>query len=174
VRIESPAFTERELRGFLDEFVDYDRQGLADRLEADSRRLATLVQEGLPDEPDGQEEWSGHEVLAHIAVLSKFYGTLTYRVGSGKLSEIELLEQVQDRDRAGAQLGSLPADQLVAMAQRDLQRTIAYLRSADSTAMQRRAILYEGFSMSAWEIARLPLCAHLESHLDQFERTLRR
>jgi hypothetical protein len=58
------------------------------------------------------------------------------------------------------------------MAQRDHQRTIAYLRGADATAMRRRAVLYEGFSMSAAEIAQLPLCGHLEIHLDQLERTL--
>jgi hypothetical protein len=117
--------------------------------------------------------WSGHEILAHIAVLSKFYGTVTYRVGTGKLSQIELLEAVQSRDPAGQQLSSLSADELLAMAQADHQRTITYLRSADSAAMQRRAVLYEGFSMSATEIAQLPLCAHLEIHLDQLERTLR-
>jgi hypothetical protein len=60
------------------------------------------------------------------------------------------------------------------MAQRDHQRTIAYLRSADAAALQRRAVLDEGFSMSAEEIAQLPLCAHLEIHLDQLEGTLRR
>ena len=68
-------------------------------------------------------------------------------VDSGKLSEMDLLPQVKDRD--------------------------AYLRSADAEAMQRRAVLYEGFSMSAEEIAAMPLCAHLEIHLDQLERTLR-
>jgi hypothetical protein len=34
-------------------------------------------------------------------------------------------------------------------------------------------VLYEGFSMTAGEIVQLPLCAHLEMHLDQLERTLR-
>ena len=175
MRIESPAFTEHEMRAFLDEAVDYERRQLADRLEADSARLGKLAPTlTLPQR--GRENsggWSGHEVLAHIAVLSKFYGTIVYRVGSGKLSQIELLEAVQSRDPAGEQLSSLPVDQLLAMAQRDHQRTIAYLRSADAAAMQRRAVLYEGFSMSAGEIAHLPLCAHLEIHLDQLERTLR-
>jgi hypothetical protein len=174
VRIESPAFTEREMRGFLDEFVDYERLRLADRLEAASQRLSKLVQRGLVDGHDGQTEWSGQEVLAHIVVLSKFYGVLTSRVGSGKLSQLDLLPQVQDRDVAGEQLSSLPPDQLLAMAQRDHQRTIAYLRSADAAALQRRAVLDEGFSMSAEEIAQLPLCAHLEIHLDQLEGSLRR
>ena len=173
VRLDSPAFTERDMRAFLDEAVDHERRRLADRLEADSARLAELVRKIPSSSPAPSPEWTGHEVLAHIAVLSKFYGTVTYRVGSGKLSRVELLEAVQSRDPAGAQLSSLPADELLVMAQSDHQRTITYLRSADSAAMQRRAILYEGFSMSAAEIAQLPLCAHLEIHLDQLEQTLR-
>ena len=173
MRIESPAFTERDMRAFLDEAVDHERLRLADRLEADSARLGDLVRRipfgsGAGPGP----EWSGHEVLAHIVVLSKFYGTITYRVGSGKLSQVELLEAVQSRDPAGEQLSSLPPDELLAMAQKDHQKTITYIRSADAAAMQRRAVLYEGFSMSAGEIAQLPLCAHLEIHLDQLERTL--
>jgi hypothetical protein len=178
MRIESPAFTERDMRAFLDEAVDHERIRLADRLEADSARLAELVRRIPSRAPtsagrgSGPEPWSGHEVLAHIAVLSKFYGTVTYRVGSGKLSQVELLEAVQSRDPAGAQLSSLPPDELLAMAQKDHERTITYIRSADAAAMQRRAVLYEGFSMSAAEIAQLPLCAHLEIHLDQLERTL--
>jgi hypothetical protein len=161
------------MRAFLGEAVDHERRRLADRLEADSARLAELVRKIPSSSPAPSAEWTGHEVLAHIAVLSKFYGTVTYLVGSGKLLRVELLEAVQSRDPAGEQLSSLPADELLAMAQSDHQRTITYLRSADSAAMQRRAILYEGFSMSAAEIAQLPLCAHLEIHLDQLERTLR-
>ena len=174
MRIESPAFTEREMRGFLDEVVDHERYRLADRLQADSARLGklaatlTLPQRGKEDSGG----WSAQEILAHIVVLSKFYGVLTSRVGSGKVSQVELLEAVQSRDPAGEQLSSLPPDQLLAMAQRDHQRTIDYLRGADAAAMQRRAVLYEGFSMSAAEIAQLPLCGHLEIHLDQLERTL--
>ena len=175
VRLESPAFTERDMRAFLAEAVDYERNRLADRLEADSARLAKLASTlTLPER--GREKtqgWSAQDILAHIAVLSKFYGVLVSRVGSGKVSQIELLEAVQARDPAGEQLSSLPPDQLLAMIQRDHQRTIAYLREADGEAMQRRAVLYEGFSMSAAEIAQLPLCAHLEIHLDQLERTLR-
>ena len=176
MRIESPAFTEHDIRGFLDEQFDYERHRLADRLAADSERLAKLAPTlTLPRERRREEtqDWTGHDILAHIAVLSKFYGTVVYRVGSGKLSQIELLEAVKGRDPAGEQLRSLTPDQLLGMIELDHQRTIAYLRSADATAMQRRAVLYEDFSMSAAEIAQLPLCAHLEIHLDQLERALR-
>jgi len=174
VRIESPAFTEREMRGFLDEVVEHERHALADRLEADSVRLGQLASTLTVSQRTRENSggWSAQEILAHIVVLSKFYGVLTSRVGSGKVSQVELLEAVQSRDPAGEQLSSLPPEQLLAMAQRDHQRTIAYLRGADAAAMQRRAVLYEGFSMSAAEIAQLPLCGHLEIHLDQLERTL--
>jgi hypothetical protein len=180
VRIESPAFTQREVRGFLEEVAAHDRNRLADRLEADSARLADLVEKNLWEVPSPSgggsgsgPEWNPHDILAHIAVLSKFYGVLTYQVGSGKVTSVDLLPAAQARDVAGAQLSSLPPDQLLAMAQRDHQRTIAYLRSAEVAALQRRAVLDEGLSMSAAEIAQLPLCAHLEIHLDQLERTLR-
>jgi hypothetical protein len=179
VRIESPNFTEREILGSLDEFREQERRRLADRLEADSTRLAELVQSLSLTSPSAagsgsDDEWSAQEVLAHIAVLSKFYGVLTYQVGSGKISELDLLPQVRDRDVAGEQMSLLPPEQLLAFAQRDHQRTIGYLRSADAAAMQRRVIFSDGLSMSAGEIAQLPLCAHLEMHLDQLERTLRR
>lgn len=180
MRIESPAFTEREVGAFLDEFAEHERRRLADRLEADSARLAELVRENLRDMPSptmggsgSGSQWNAHEVLAHIAVLSKFYGVLTYQVGTGKVTTVDLLPQVQARDVAGEQLSSLPPEQLLAMAQRDHQRTVAYLRSASAATLQRRAVLSEGFSMSAAEIAQLPLCAHLEIHLEQLERTLR-
>ena len=171
MKIESPAFTQDDLDKFFDEQLDRERLHLARRLEEASARLAAIAPRITAHE--GGEQWSDHEVLAHIAVLSKFYGVITSRVGSGKLTQVELLEAVQSRDLAGEQLSSLPPDQLLAMVQRDHQRTIAYLRGADAEAMQRRAVLYEGFSMSAAEIAQLPLCAHLEIHLDQLERTLR-
>src|ERR1700720_1294017 len=151
------------MRGFLDEQFDHERHRLADRLLADSARLGELAATLTPPNRGRDEtyEWTGHDILAHIVVLSKFYGVLTSRVGSGKVSELDLLPQVKDRDVAGEQLSSLPPDQLLAFAQRDHQRTIAYLRSADDEAMRRRVVLTEGLSMSAEEIASMPLCAHL-------------
>jgi hypothetical protein len=171
VRLESPTFTDREMRGFLDEVTNRERERLADRLEAASERLSQLVERGVNAEDGGEPGWNGHEVLSHVAVLSKFYGMLTYQVGSGKISEVELLQQVQNRDIAGEQLSALSDGELLAIIQRDHQRTIAYLRSADAAAMKRRARLYEGFSMSALELASLGLCSHLEIHLDQLQRT---
>jgi len=170
MRIESPSFTERELRGFLDEFIDQERQRLAERLETISARLVEIVSNGVSNKPNGQQEWTGHEVLAHMATVSKFYGVLAYQVGSGKITQTNLLDMVHMRDGAAEQMSSLSDDELLAAILRDHQRTVSYLRSADAAAMQRKASVYEATSMTAMEIATLPLCAHLERHLDQLDR----
>ena len=166
MKIESPDFTQTNVRAFLDELLDHERIALADRLEAASSRLAKLVQLGL-DQGNGREQWSGHEILAHIVVLSKFYGMLTSQVGAGKLTEVDLLGAAQSRDVAAEPLLSLPSATLLAMAQRDHQRTAAYLRGAGAGDLARRATMLGDVTMSAHEIAALPLCAHLEIHLDQ-------
>jgi hypothetical protein len=169
VKIESPAFTQTDVRAFLDELLDHERIALAERLESDSSRLATLVQPGI-EQGNGGGRWSGHEILAHIVVLSKFYGMLTSQVGAGKLTEVDLLNAAQSRDVAAEPLLSLPSATLLAMAQRDHQRTAAYLRAASALDLARRATMIGNVSMSAHEIAALPLCAHLEIHLDQLDQ----
>ena len=172
MRIESPTFTEREMRAFLDEFVDHERERLAERLEIISARLVEIVSKGVSNQPNGQQEWTGHEVLAHMATVSKFYGVLAYQVGAGKVTATDLLNMVHMRDAAAEQLSSQSDDELLAAILRDHQRTIAYLRSADAAAMLRKATVYEGRSMTAMDIATLPLCGHLELHVDQLERAL--
>ena len=162
------------MRGFLEEVTDHERRHLIERLQAGSARLDTIARAGFEQRPDGEHEWNAHDVLAHIVVLSKFYGMLTYQVGSGKVSNVELLEHVKARDVAGEQLVSLSDAQLLQMANMEHQRTIAFIQSASPTAMQRRATLYEGFSLSALELALLGLCNHLEIHLDQMEQVNRR
>jgi hypothetical protein len=174
VRIESPAFTEREMRAFLDEVADHERRQLIERLRASSARLDQLARAGISAAADGQDGWSGHDVLAHIVVLSKFYGTLAYQVGSGKVTKVELLDHVKARDVAGEQLSALSDADLLQMAHQEHQRTLAFLESTNGAALSRRATLYEGFSMSALELALLGLCSHLEIHLDQLERAGRR
>ena len=162
------------MRGFLEEVTDHERRQLIERLKAGSARLDKIAGAGIEQQPDGERDWNAHDVLAHIVVLSKFYGMLTYQVGSGKVSEVELLEHVKARDLAGEQLVSVSDAELLQMAHDMHRRTIAFIESASPAAMQRRATLFEGFSMSALELALLGLCNHLEIHLDQMERAGRR
>jgi DinB superfamily len=172
MRIESTSFGQAELAGFVGELAEQDRRALIDRLERASARLGDLGAR-LPDEAPGESaDWSPKEVLAHITVLSKFYGIVAYSVGAGQMTELDLLGQVSKRDPLGAQMAELPVPELVAMAQGDHRRTLDWLRQATPADLERRCDMGTGSSMSAGEVARLTLCAHLELHLDQLERSL--
>jgi hypothetical protein len=171
MKIESTAFTRVELEQFLDEMLDHDRQLLADRLERASARLAELgprVQAGA-----GDAEWSQHELLAHIAVLSKFYGVLVHKISTGQMTRLDLLQNVNLRDVLGEKLAQIEPAELLRMALADQERTLKLLRAADSSSMRRTAVQENGEPISADEVARLPLVNHLEMHLDQLERALR-
>ena len=64
-----------------------------------------------------------------------------------------------------------PAD-LVRMTVADHTRTIKTLRETEPEALRRSADLGEGITMTAEEIARLPLVSHLELHIKQLEKLL--
>jgi hypothetical protein len=170
MKIESTEFTAADVQKFLDEMVDHERLGLADRLERASERLARLaprVQAGR-----GGDAWSPHEVLAHIAVLSKFYGVLVHKISSGQLTELDLLSNVNLRDVMGAQMVEIEPSELIRMALADHARTLTLLRTTDAPSLQRKANLEDGTTISADQMARLPLINHLELHVEQLERAL--
>lgn len=173
MEIESPNFTRSDLDVFLGETLDHERLLLADRLEADSARLAEVVGKNRVGKDSDGAGWSAHEILAHMVVVSRFYGVLTYKVGQGDIKEVDLLSNLQARDPAGEQLAALPAEQLVKMAKREHHRTAEYLRSAGWEQLTRRVTVTEGHTMSALELCLLGLCSHLELHLDQLEGALR-
>src|SRR6266850_648378 len=172
MKIESTGFTRTDVEQFLDEMFDHDRRLLADRLEKASARLAELgprVSAGR-----GEGEWSQHELLAHIAVLSKFYGVLVHKISSGQMVEIDLLENVNLRDVVGEQMAQIEPAELLKMALSDQARTLKLLRAAEPAALRRQARQENGELISAIEVARLPLVNHLEMHVDQLERVLSR
>jgi hypothetical protein len=170
MKIESTSFTRSDVEQFLDGMLDHDRHILADRLEKASSRLAALgprVKAGR-----GETEWSQHELLAHIAVLSKFYGVLVHKISSDQMSEIDLLENVNLRDVVGEQMAQIDPAELLQMALADQARTLKLLRTVEPSSLRRKARMENGETMSADEVARLPLVNHLEMHVDQLEREL--
>jgi hypothetical protein len=168
MKIESPKFTAADLELYRDELNDHERLVIADRLERASSRLGELAAR-VDDQPAGDEpDWSPREVLAHIAVLSKFYGMLTYKIGSGQMTELDLLGNVNLRDVLGQQLAKEDPSTLVEMARADHRRTIQYLRSADAAAMRRECTVDGGRAvMRAEDVAREALVGHLELHVEQ-------
>ena len=173
MKIESPTFTMSDVKAFLDVYANRERHLLADRLQAVSDRLAALgprVTKQVSDDRD----WTAHELLAHLAVLSKYYGVLVHRVAAGKMSDMNLLEAVNMRDAAGKEMSSRDPEELVQMTLADHARTIEILRTSDAASLRRSARLDGDESMTAEEIARLPLISHLEMHIDDLEKMLGR
>jgi hypothetical protein len=171
LELESTNFTAREVDAFLDELFELDRQHLIQRLGDLSARLESLK----PRIPQMREAagrgWSAVEVLAHIAVLSKFYGVLTYRIGTGQIDSLDFLSEVRKRDVLGEQLSRRPAVELLQMALDDLRTTSRYLESTDFISLRRACQISAGRSLTAEEVSRIALCTHLEQHIDQLERS---
>jgi uncharacterized damage-inducible protein DinB len=174
MKIESPAFTMDDIRAFMSSYRDRERQLLADRLQRVSERIAELGPRVKRHIDENQAEWNAHETLAHIAVVSKFYGVLVHRIAGGKLEDMNLLEAVNMRDSAGRQMAELEPDELARQAVADQQRTIKTLREVDPGSLERSARIDDGTSMTAEQVARMPLVSHLEMHVDQLEKMLSR
>ncbi|MDQ6899811.1 MAG: DinB family protein [Candidatus Dormibacteraeota bacterium] len=170
---ESAGFGRHELAGFLDQQLEHERKLLVARLERASSRLVKLgARVSVGARPGPGDAWSAHDVLAHIAVLSHFYGMLAYRTGTGALPEFDLLPLVRGRDAAGQQTAELDQAEIVRQARQHHERTLTWLRSATPADLRRTCNLGEGLRLTAEDLVRLPLIAHLEEHLDQLEKQL--
>ena len=171
MKIESPAFTMDDVKAFMSTYRDRERHLLADRLQRISDRLAEIGPQVSSRQSD-EAEWNAHEVLAHLAVVSKFYGVLVHRIASGKLTDMNLLEAVNLRDAAGKQMSELDPAELLRMTLADHQRTINTLHTVDPASLQNSARVDDGTTMTAEEVARLPLITHMEIHVEQLEKLL--
>ena len=170
MKIESPSFTQADLDHFLDEQLDRERIHLAQRLESASARLAAIaprIQAG-----GGDDDWTNHQVLAHIAVLSKFYGVMVHKISTGQLTEIDMLANTNLRDVAGEQMAAIEPTELMSMIAADHARTAKLLRTTNAAALRRGATLPSGETVTAEFLARYPLVNHLEEHVEQLERSL--
>jgi len=132
MKIESTEFTQSDLHDFLNHQLDRERMVMADRLENASARLAKIAPK-IKAGP-GADSWSDHEVLAHIAVLSKFYGVLVHRISSGQIDEVDLLSNTNLRDVAGEQMAQIEPAELLRAIQTDHARTIKLLRTVEATS----------------------------------------
>jgi hypothetical protein len=171
MRNESAKFGRVELGAFFGELLGLDREHLVQRLEACVGRLEAVVDLVPEDSPAG-DDWSPHEVMAHIAVLTKYYGVLTYQVSMGTVKREDLLSGIQVRDELGARMSSQGASELGERSIQQVRRTIAFLREVEPRKLRRRVQMLGLTSMSAEEICRLSLCTHLEQHLGQLEAAL--
>ena len=174
MKIESAAYTKTDFENFLDAELDAERNLLADRLERASARLAKVgprIKAGSSD----REEWNGHEVLAHIAGFSKYYGVLVHKVASGQLTDVDLMSSTNIRDESIVQMSAMEPADLLRMALDAHARTAKELRTLELAAFRNKVNVEGGvwFSpVNADFLARYPLVNHLEAHVEQLEKLL--
>lgn len=174
MKIESTAFEAADVMGFVDELRERERRELLGRLERVDERLRGLTGRlAAASGRLGEERWTAQEVLAHMSVLSKFYGVIAYQIASGKMTDFDLVGQVRLRDVAGEVASAEPPERLIEEMARDHARTAAFVSSVAVADLSRRATTgIEGFEISAYEVLRMPLLGHLEAHLEQLESAL--
>src|SRR2546430_15950418 len=97
MKTESPAFTLDDVKTFMNTYLDRERNLLADRLQNASDRLAALAPL-IKAQTGNDGSWNAHELLAHLAVLSKVYGVLVHRISAGQLPTMDLLEAGHPRE----------------------------------------------------------------------------
>jgi hypothetical protein len=170
---DSSTFAESDLERYLVEQVLLDRDHLSNRLRIVSERLAQLDLGRVPTSQSASSQaWSAHDVLAHIAVLSKFYGVLARRVATGAETAVDLLAATRARDSSSLQFAEYDLESLRSLALDDHARTQKFLATVGGLDLRRRAAMPVVGSMSAEEILRLSLVTHLEQHLDQLNEII--
>ena len=170
MKIESITYTQDDLQKFYGDLFERERAVLADRLENVSARLARIgpaIKAGT-----GEGAWSDHEILAHIAGLSKFYGVIIHRISSGQMNEVDLLAGTNLRDTTIEQMAEIEPSELLRTTLADHARTVKVLRTVDAGSLRREVKDSGGDSVTAEFLARYPLINHLEEHVDQLERSL--
>ncbi len=172
MKIESPGFTTADVLEFLEQTRAHEFGALVHRLARAEQRLDELVTSIQPGELRDGGEWRPYEILLHIAVLSKFWGLVTYLVGTGKWSELDLVASVRERDPAAERLIGHSPSELLELIRSEHRRTIDYLRTASLDHLRRRCRLGDELSLSAEEFARFALVNHLELHVEQLQAAL--
>src|SRR5216683_1328762 len=174
MKIESAAYTKTDFENFLNVELDSERNQLADRLERASARLAKVGSRIKAGRGEGAE-WNGHEILAHIAGFSKYYGVLVHKVASGQLTDVDLMSSTNIRDESIVQMSAMEPADLLRMALDAHARTAKELRTLDLAAFRNKANVEGGVWFSPVSpdfLARYPLVNHLEAHVEQLEKLL--
>lgn len=165
----SDAFTAQDIQGFVTDYLEQEKRHLIARLRTISDQVTSLAGQVTPGD-GAQEGWDALEVLAHMATSSQYFGWMTSKVLKGEGTG-EILQMLRMRDTVNAQAAAQGAEKLTAQLSENLERTIALVESTEPMDL-RKTFDYVGMPMSAEDLVRIPLCAHLETHIEQMKERL--
>lgn len=172
MKIESTQFTDEVFDSFVTDFFDVERRILLDRL----RNIVTTVNELVPsikEGTSGQDNWSATETLAHMATSAQFFGWLVHEIATKKDVEIDILDTLRIRDIAVSEAAKQPAAELARQLKDSITLTSKFVESVAFDDL-RTPFKYLSREMTAEDLVRIPLCAHLESHVEQIRRAVGR
>ncbi|MCA1839370.1 MAG: DinB family protein [Actinomycetota bacterium] len=168
---ESPAFTKSDIAAFVTDYFEHERSLLIERLSKvveETVAIAKRIQE-RPSPTD--DSWSASETLAHMVTSSQYFGWLIHQIAT-KQEPGDILSMLQMRDAASSQAVNQPIDDLVDQFRTNIERTIAFIEKVDYLEL-RATFDYVGIQMTGEDLVRIPLCSHLESHIEQMQEALK-
>lgn len=172
MKIESTEFTTEDIHGFVDDYLETERKLLLARLrEIITQTEALLPSLESPAESSG-ESWNAIETLAHMATTSNFFGWLVHEVATKEEVDTSgILEMIKLRDIVTTDAVQLPPEALVKQLRDNVEKTIEFVETVPYADL-RKTFDYVGRTMSAEDILRIPLCGHLESHIEQMRNAI--
>lgn len=169
MKVESPAFTPDDIKSFVTDYFERERTFLIERLNGISRAVSEIPDE-IAEKGGSEDSWSPAETLAHMATASQYFGWLIHQVATQN-DVGDVLSMLQMRDMASSEAVKLPVDELVGQLKTTLERTISFIETVPYEDL-RKSFDYVGITMTAEDLIRIPLCSHLESHIDQMRSAI--
>ena len=171
MKVESPEFTEAEIDGFVTDYFEDERRGLIRRLEKIVEETDALVPaiQGREQTPD--DSWSAVETLAHMATTAQFFGWLVHEVVTKKEIDVDIVGMIKLRDIVTNDAADLPPKDLAGQVRQNIERTIHFIKDVPYDDLRVR-FQYVGRELTAEDVIRIPLSAHLESHIRQMKAGL--
>ncbi len=171
MEIASTQFTEADIGAFLADYYEHERKHLIARMRKIIEDTEALVPPIMAHAESDDESWSGVETLAHMTISAGFFGWLVHEIATKKQTEVDLLEMLKLRDVTGADAAEQPPDALVKQLRENIERTIGFLEFVPYDDL-RTSFKYVTQEMTAEDVIRIPLCSHLEEHIEQIRQTV--
>lgn len=170
MKTESQGFTREDIAGFVTDYLEHERASLIARLRQVLDEVDALIGQVSKGADASDDSWNPVEVLAHMATSSQYFGWLAHKVAT-KQDIGDVLPMIQMRDNVTADAAQLGAAALTEQLRQSVERTIGFLERTDPMNL-RTTFDYVGIQMTAEDVIRIPLCSHLESHVQQMSQTL--
>lgn len=170
MKLESPRFTEEQVQSFVTDYFDLEKANLVQRLKKIAEDVEAIAGSISP-QGDPADEWNPRETLAHMVTSSQYFGWLAYQIAGKKQDPGNILEMLRMRDEVTGQAAESSVEVLTQQLRENIERTAGFIEKVSLSDLRVR-FDYVGVELTVEDLIRLPLCAHLESHVDQMRRSI--